>query len=219
MFVQSNDLFYAPNGQGIALFDDQGNPIDADVSQYLSLWDAGTEVDEEPGTGPNQAPRQNGPTGKDENGKVVLEDPRPSTNNRVIRVIIKPASAHNTPLVYKNFPLSGDQEVHDVYTKATGSANAALIDDTLIVSGSFNDLQGDLLSIAGSPSHIHQAPVGQNGPVVVLFDVESKDKRNGVLTAAERVSYEVAEAYRNNKLYINIHTEAFNMGALRGQPI
>jgi hypothetical protein len=32
----------------------------------VTLWDAGTEVNEEPGAGPNQAPRQSGPDTGDE---------------------------------------------------------------------------------------------------------------------------------------------------------
>ena len=73
MFIQSNDLFYAPNGNGIPLFDSDGNPIDGDVTADVLLWDAGTEVNQEPGTGADQAPRQSGPnTGADEGGPVVL---------------------------------------------------------------------------------------------------------------------------------------------------
>lgn len=75
MFIQSNDLFVGPDEQGIPLFDDQGNPISGDITAYLALWDAGTEVNEEPGEGPNQAPRQSGPnTGPDENGVVQIVD-------------------------------------------------------------------------------------------------------------------------------------------------
>lgn len=72
MFVQSNDLFYAPGPEGIPLFAD-GEPVEGDVTEQVQLWDAGTEVNEEPGTGPNQAPRQSGPdTGDDEMGTVQL---------------------------------------------------------------------------------------------------------------------------------------------------
>ena len=60
MYGQSNDRFYSPDGSGIALFDAKGNPISADVTDKLILWDAGTEVDEEIGIGPNQGPRQKG---------------------------------------------------------------------------------------------------------------------------------------------------------------
>jgi hypothetical protein len=73
MFVQSNDLFYAPGEAGIALFDEGGNPLSDDVTEQITLWDAGTEVNQEPGVGADQAPRQAGPdTGSDENGSVNL---------------------------------------------------------------------------------------------------------------------------------------------------
>ncbi len=71
MFVQSNDLFYAPQPAGIVLFGTDGMPMSGDVSDELALWDAGTEVNELPGVGLNQAPRQSGAnTGPDENGNV-----------------------------------------------------------------------------------------------------------------------------------------------------
>ena len=72
MFVQSNDLFLGPDEMGISLYQD-GSRVTGDVTDQVALWDAGTEVNEEPGTGPNQAPRQTGPnTGTDENGNVIL---------------------------------------------------------------------------------------------------------------------------------------------------
>ena len=61
MFVQSNDLFYAPSGAGIALYDGMGLPRSGDVTSEVALWDAGTELNEDPGAGANQAPRQGGP--------------------------------------------------------------------------------------------------------------------------------------------------------------
>jgi hypothetical protein len=73
MFVQSNDLFFAPDGAGIALFKADGSPITGDVTEQLALWDAGTEMNQEPGFGPDQAPRQAGSnTGPDEMGVVDL---------------------------------------------------------------------------------------------------------------------------------------------------
>ena len=66
MFVQSNDLFFGPDEMGIELYNN-GTRVTGDVTDQVALWDAGTEVNEEPGTGPNQAPRQTGPnTGTDE---------------------------------------------------------------------------------------------------------------------------------------------------------
>jgi hypothetical protein len=59
MFGQSNDLFYS-NDRPIALFS-AGKPVSGEMTAQLSLWDAGTEVNEEPGLGPNQGPRQKSP--------------------------------------------------------------------------------------------------------------------------------------------------------------
>lgn len=71
MFAQSNDLFYAPHPRGIALFDAAGKPRTGDLDDALILYDAGTEENEQPGTGPNQAPRQKAAgAGKSENGAV-----------------------------------------------------------------------------------------------------------------------------------------------------
>ncbi|MBB3699935.1 spondin domain-containing protein [Flammeovirga yaeyamensis] len=73
MFVQSNDLFYAPSDAGIALYDSDGNAVTGDITSQFYYWDAGTEVNQEPGVGADQAPRQSGPnTGTAENGTIQL---------------------------------------------------------------------------------------------------------------------------------------------------
>jgi hypothetical protein len=90
MFVQSNDLFYAPEANGLALFDADGEPISGDITDQIQLWDAGTEADQELGTGADQAPRQAGPnTGADQNGVVAHLMDAPDTNGPVIRVTIE----------------------------------------------------------------------------------------------------------------------------------
>lgn len=76
MFVQSNDAFYAFGPGGVPLFDGGGTPVGlegpVDVTDAVVLWDAGTEVDQEPGTGSNQPPRQLQPdSGPDEGGNIV----------------------------------------------------------------------------------------------------------------------------------------------------
>jgi hypothetical protein len=72
MFGQSNDLFYAP-ASGVALFDGSGQAITGDITSSFALWDAGTEVNQEPGVGADQAPRQKAPnTGTSERAPVRL---------------------------------------------------------------------------------------------------------------------------------------------------
>jgi hypothetical protein len=61
MLGESNDWFFAPGPEGIALFDEQGNPRSGDVTSEVALWDAGTEVDQEPAVGPDTAPQQAAP--------------------------------------------------------------------------------------------------------------------------------------------------------------
>ena len=96
MMGQSNDWFYAPAESGIALFKD-GKPIGGDITSQIILWDAGTEVNQEPGIGPDQGPRQKGPnTGEAENGVVrnakdIKYGNAYSNTSAVMRVTIKPA--------------------------------------------------------------------------------------------------------------------------------
>jgi hypothetical protein len=93
MFGQSNDWFYAPGANGIALFDTRGNPVSGDITDQFYLWDAGTEKDEEIGIGPNQGPRQKGTnTGEDEKGVVhrVKDERWAGRNKEFFRTTITP---------------------------------------------------------------------------------------------------------------------------------
>lgn len=99
MFGISNDLFYGP--AGIELFDATGRPLSGEVTAEVALWDAGTEVNEEPGTGPNQPESAPADTGPAENGVVT---PIAQVNdgyayppvNAVLRVTLRPFSAAAT---------------------------------------------------------------------------------------------------------------------------
>jgi len=93
MFVQSNDWFYAPDGSGIALWTSGGAPISGDITSMMRLWDSGTEVDQVPGVGIDQAPRQAGPnTGAADPNNTVREvnDTRIPAVGDVIRITITP---------------------------------------------------------------------------------------------------------------------------------
>src|SRR5215467_4033906 len=93
MFGQSNDWFYAPGANGIALFDAKGAPVSGDITDQLYLCAAATEKDEEIGIGPNQGPRQKGTnTGDDEHGVVhrVKDERRTGKNSQFFRITIRP---------------------------------------------------------------------------------------------------------------------------------
>lgn len=103
MFAESNDIFFGLEPEGVALFDEEGALMEAELP--LVLWNAGTEVDAWPGTGADQAPRQSAPnTGADEGGVVHRQEllfpgapaeagfqyPEPSS---VVRVTLEAAPA------------------------------------------------------------------------------------------------------------------------------
>ena len=105
MFIQSNDLFYAPGPEGIPLFEG-GHPVEGEVTEQVRLWDASTEGDQQPGTGPDQAPRQDGlDTGPaDDNSSTVqpvsgvnAEGYSYPATGDVIRVTVEPIEP--TPFV------------------------------------------------------------------------------------------------------------------------
>lgn len=98
MFVQSNDLFYAFPPQGLDLYDEDGNAVTGDVTDQVFLYDAGTEEDTAPGTGPDQKPAQDGSAtnqGPEENENVSLISDAPTNNfdypdtEDVIQVVIE----------------------------------------------------------------------------------------------------------------------------------
>lgn len=97
MFVQSNDWFYAFADGGLELF--QGTtPVSGDVTARLALYDAGTEEDTAPGTGPDQKPVQDpaatnvGPPDDDTTIRLASADgfTVPATTS-VVRVTVTPA--------------------------------------------------------------------------------------------------------------------------------
>jgi hypothetical protein len=61
MYGMSNDWFFGTEPKGIDLFDAAGMPLTGDFSTSLHLYDAGTELSEEAGIGPNTGPQQAAP--------------------------------------------------------------------------------------------------------------------------------------------------------------
>jgi hypothetical protein len=91
MFGQSNDLFYSPDENGIDLFDENGNAVNGEITAKMILWDAGTEVNQEPGFGADQAPRQSAPnTGASENKNIapVMDSFTYPSTDQVLRITI-----------------------------------------------------------------------------------------------------------------------------------
>jgi len=124
MFVQSNDFFYAPDVNGISLFDNSGNQITGDITSQIMLWDAGTEINQEPGLGADQAPSQSGAnTGaSDPNNTVRLAtddfNNLPAVTD-VVKITLTSTSATGFKLIIENVStsttlLTSDANTHPV---------------------------------------------------------------------------------------------------------
>lgn len=75
------------------------------------------------------------------------------------------------------------------------------------------DWSAGTTSITGA--HIHSAPAGQNGPVVVALTAVL----DGTSTGCATVDRSLADAIRKapQGYYVNVHTNLFPNGAIRGQ--
>lgn len=113
--------------------------------------------------------------------------------------------------------LSGAQEVPAVDTAAMGTGTATLSGNMLMISGEFSGLSSPLFPIAGTPGHVHMAPMGANGDVVLMLDVVSADGMSGTFSTHTELTPEQLAAYNAGELYVNLHTEMNQGGELRGQ--
>lgn len=105
MFVQSNDWIYATGSDGIPLYNSDGSKNTGNMTSMIDLYDVGTEMDQEPGTGSNQAPRQSSPdTGpEDSNNEVrkVQSDSLPN-DEEVIKVTLSSNSTYGFTVKIEN---------------------------------------------------------------------------------------------------------------------
>jgi len=104
--------------------------------------------------------------------------------------------------------LSGDQEVPPVATAASG--NAAIVVDTDTYEATWT-LAFSGLSSAQVGAHFHNAPAGSNGGVVFALPLGSPV--NGAW-AMDATSYAMLSG---GNIYVNVHTENFPGGEIRGQ--
>jgi hypothetical protein len=135
-----------------------------------------------------------------------------------------------------NFFMSGDQEVPPNDSDATGAGRILYDTDaqTFSIDIMIYGITLDELAPAGpngTPLHIHNAPVGQNGPIVIDLGFLASFQDDGL-----GIRYQVTDApfggqmgnvfsdpddneaaFFAGELYVNVHTHDFMGGELRGQ--
>lgn len=105
--------------------------------------------------------------------------------------------------------LSGAREVPPVSSMASATG-AVRVDKDRSVSGSIKTV-----GIDAKAAHIHEAPSGANGPVIV--PLAKTDTNTWSVPAGAKLSDAQYESYLAGKLYINVHSAAFPGGEIRGQ--
>jgi hypothetical protein len=115
-----------------------------------------------------------------------------------------------------------------VSTSATGAVGAALIENRLVVRGSFANLSSTLRDYATDPLvppnpnitsgvHVHRGAPSENGPFQYALTVESDTNGlGGNLKAEYTLTAEQLQALNSGNLYIDLHTKGFRAGELRG---
>jgi len=126
-------------------------------------------------------------------------------------------------------PLSGGEEVPPRDTRALGNATFKLSADGTELS--FRLIVANIENV--TQAHIHCAPAGANGPVVVWLYPASPPaqlipgRTNGILSegtitgvtnnACGMTLTELVERMRVGDTYVNVHTSQFPPGEVRGQ--
>lgn len=127
------------------------------------------------------------------------------------------AAAHTTLTV----SLSGSEEVPQPGDpNGKGSGTVSLYPSTNNPTG--NNVCYELkLQAIGTPAaaHIHEAPDGVAGPVVVDLEIADADRKGNRLSNCVTVDQEIVNEILAGPggYYVNVHTEAFPGGAIRGQ--
>lgn len=109
-------------------------------------------------------------------------------------------------------PLNGAQEVPPVVTPASGAANITVDTVTGMMTGSVT-FSG--LTTAAQAAHIHQAPAGVNGLVIIPLIVPAVTA--GMINVSVTLTAVQVAALMANELYFNIHTLTNPGGEIRGQ--
>jgi len=108
--------------------------------------------------------------------------------------------------------MSGSQEVPEVVSDAQGVAVFTLDKNksTIYFNVSLNNLSGPITGM-----HIHEAPTGTNGPVIInLVPFLNGNRAKGAL---KNITPATISKLLNGEYYINVHTEMNPGGEIRGQ--
>jgi len=122
---------------------------------------------------------------------------------------------------YLHSVLTGSNQVPSIYTPAYGNIAFELRGNELIVSGSFDNLTDEVAIDLAGGAHIHDAPNGRNGGIVLLLNLTLDEDNRGATLEADNNTFTLTEEQKDkilsNSYYVNVHSLANLPGELRGQ--
>jgi hypothetical protein len=104
--------------------------------------------------------------------------------------------------------LSGAEEVPPVNASGSGSGSFRVAQDGTITGSVKTD------GVAGTMAHIHTGAKGQNGPVTIPL---TKEGDTYSVPAGRKLTPEQMQAWKEGRMYVNVHTAQNKGGEVRGQ--
>jgi plastocyanin len=112
--------------------------------------------------------------------------------------------------------LFGSNAVPPIMSDGHGALVLEVHDDTLVVTGSFADLNGDF-----TLNHLHRGLAGENGGVEIPLNAEVDGDLKGGVYQASQNTFIIGDTERNllerRAMYANIHSTRNPSGEIRGQ--
>jgi len=122
-------------------------------------------------------------------------------------LLLTSASLHaEQPL---SISLNGAAEVPPVVTSASGTGKFIVLPDRSI-SGSIR-----VSGMVPTMAHIHEAPVGKNGPAIITLSKSPDDSY--AVPGGARLSEAQYKSYATGNLYVNVHSAQYPDGEIRAQ--
>jgi hypothetical protein len=104
--------------------------------------------------------------------------------------------------------LTGAEEVPPVSAAGTGSGSFRVAEDGTLTGSVKTD------GVAGTMAHIHTGAKGQNGPVTIPL---TKEGDTYSVPAGRKLTPEQMRAWKEGRMYVNVHTAQNKGGEVRGQ--
>lgn len=117
--------------------------------------------------------------------------------------------------------VSGISSAPAFASTGTGLIVAEWLGEQLTLSGSFANLESQVDTDIAGGIHIHNAPLGSNGPLLQPLNLELNDDQLSGVLQAENNEYTLDSAMvvelMNRAMYVNIHTDEDPAGEVRAQ--